>query len=590
MRERDVRELAAFGAVVVLAAVAMWLLRPTPDGVVLRVPIDFPVAASPHEVAPDFSLAPDGSAIVYRTGGRDDPHLRWRSLDSLSGRALPGTEGARSPAISRDGRIAFVATTGDLRALAVATGASSTLGRAPGARGLRWSPDDDWLYFTDDAGAISRLPGEGGAAERVTAPAPGERHLSPEPLASGDRLLYTTVTPGGADPTLVLHDLESGTSRAIWAGRTARHVRSGVLVFLHAVEPVLLSAPFDPERDQRPGGPPVRIADRVASAEGVPLVDVSSDGSIVFATPLDGSLVTPVWVDTTGAVEPVDSAWVHRGLPIWSSVEFDPDGRSVAVSAPDDDGAWHLWLVPLDAGWRGRRQATHEGRLNYRPRWTPDGAWLTFLSDRSGQSDLWRIEGDGAGPATLVLDQPQVIRNGAYTPDGARIVFREGEAPVADIHALPVDPEGRAMPVALTPLVATEAGERSPVVSPDGRWLAFTSDVRGRWDVYVRPLDGAGSPVHVSPLGGEEPVWAPSGGVLYFRTLSDDLAAVSLPLPADGRTAAPRTLFSTAPYLSSDGRAQYAVAPDGTRFLFLLRIEGGALGWVRLTGAVGMPR
>jgi hypothetical protein len=125
------------------------------------------------------------------------------------------------------------------------------------------------------------------------------------------------------------------------------------------------------------------------------------------------------------------------------------------------------------------------------------------------------------------------------------------------------------------PLVATRFTEVTPVISPDGRWLAFTSNESGRYEVYVVPFPTIETRWKVSTLGGTEPLWSHSGKELFYRDATGNLAAVDVRSIPTFSAGPPRALFFAGAYFSSPRLAQYAVAPDDQRFLMIRRVPGG---------------
>ena len=190
---------------------------------------------------------------------------------------------------------------------------------------------------------------------------------------------------------------------------------------------------------------------------------------------------------------------------------------------------------------------------------------MTFVSDREGpQHDVWTKRADGSGTAELVLDTERLIREGSYSPDETWLVFREGPGASGDICAI-----RPAMDSVPAPLVATEFGERSPTLSPNGRWLAYVSAESGRQEVYMRPFPDVDSGRWlISTDGGVEPVWAHSGRELFYRNASNELVAVQVVTGGQTFSSGQQVvLFSMSDYLDSDGHPMYDVSPDDQRFV-----------------------
>ena len=201
----------------------------------------------------------------------------------------------------------------------------------------------------------------------------------------------------------------------------------------------------------------------------------------------------------------------------------------------------------------------------------------------SGGGDIWRQRADGSGAAERVLDRAAGIWEGFYSPDRKWLVFREGgiDYGSGDIYARLVGTDSVASLV-----VTTEFQEHSPVLSPNGRWLAYVSNRSDRDEVYVIPFppDAASDLVTVSANGGSEPVWARGGGELFYRNGANDLVAVQFTEDSTFVRVREDRLFSMDDYLQGQGHASYDVSLDDQQFV-MLRIDdegtGSELIWVQ---------
>jgi serine/threonine-protein kinase len=116
-----------------------------------------------------------------------------------------------------------------------------------------------------------------------------------------------------------------------------------------------------------------------------------------------------------------------------------------------------------------------------------------------------------------------------------------------------------------TDLVVTKGNDMGGSVSPDGKWLAYSSDLSGREDIYVKPIAVTGSPVQISDGGGTAPLWSPKGGEVFYRIHGEMWSVVI----KDGKPGASRKLFAGAYTKSTAWNRRYSVSPDGTRFLLM---------------------
>lgn len=191
------------------------------------------------------------------------------------------------------------------------------------------------------------------------------------------------------------------------------------------------------------------------------------------------------------------------------SPEPSLDGKFVLVQRRDADGNQDIWKIDVTRGTSTR--LTTDPALDQFAVWSAKGTSVYFSGRRNGKPGIYEVSASG-GPDRKVLEG--VIWPVAVTPDGQLLLFeKRGGKTVTDIWALPLSGSGRPYP-----LIASDFEERSPAVSPDGRWLAYLSDVTGTNDVYVCRLEGgkAGPATRVSVSGGRAPRWRADGKELFF--------------------------------------------------------------------------
>jgi hypothetical protein len=140
-----------------------------------------------------------------------------------------------------------------------------------------------------------------------------------------------------------------------------------------------------------------------------------------------------------------------------------------------------------------------------------------------------------------------------------------------DLWILPLEGERQARPV-----VRTRFEERGAAFSPDGRWIAYSSDESGSWQVYAQPYGGAGGKVQISTDGGTEVVWASDGRELFYRN-REKMMSVAVRAGSTFDAGKPRLLFE-GPYAMGpiDGFTNYDLSRDGQRFLMIKNEQGSA--------------
>jgi len=160
-------------------------------------------------------------------------------------------------------------------------------------------------------------------------------------------------------------------------------------------------------------------------------------------------------------------------------------------------------------------QVTFHDTEDARPRWTPDGQSLTFVSGRAGAMDLYEKRADGTGPAEILLDLDLDIVSGGWSRDGTWLVVQTasaGDGGSRDIWG--IRPGIDSVP---RPLANAEWDEAAPALSDDGRLLAYVSNRTGMDEVYVKPFPGTDTGERrVSTNGGVAPAWAHSGRELFY--------------------------------------------------------------------------
>ena len=542
-------------------AVRLWQIeggKGQPPPLMIRATIVLPAnhALDTLEEAAPLALSPDGRRLVYaaRVAGR--PQLYLRDLDAFDAQPLPGSEGARYPFFSPDGQwVAFFAGA-KLKRLSIHGGSPLTVCDAPViGRGGTWGSDGTIVFDPGDSGLL-RVAVQGGTPEPVTSrdAVMDRRNLSwPQFLPDGRALLATAGL--GEDAELLILPFETRTWRRLGRGFQAQYVRSGHLVF-HAPavrEGEIHAAEFD-LATLAVRGTPMSVLDGVFRSEngGGAYFAVSGIGALVFAR---GSYArTLVRVDRHGRRTPLLED--RRGFRI---PRISPDGRSVAITI--DPRPSQVWVYDLVR--RSGIPLSTDGH-SLGAIWSAQGDRVTYTStgaDLPRQSgDIYSRSADGSSAARRLLTRSRAQYPGVLLRDGSLIFIDDHPTNRADLWMMPLGAEPR-------PLVSTRAHEFAPRLSPDERWLAYSSDESGRFEVYARPfpnVDAGRWPV--STGGGMFPVWSPTGRELFYM---NGTTMMVVPIETKGgRLAAgtPEVLF-TGPF--ETGSPQFDLSPDGTYFVMV---------------------
>ena len=519
-------------------------------------------------VSTQLAISPDGRRAVFAAGQTGASWMLYlRSVDQLSSRALPGTEGGLNPEFSPDGRwIAFRAADGKLKKVGVDGSALTTLCAIDNSgnlgAGLTWISDREIVFargtYTEGRG-LWRVSSEGGEPVQFSQmdSASGERlQLAPRAADHGRLVFYSSTVASNADLTIAVALTESGKVTVFPGLRGARALGlvDGFLLYVRN-DGALMATPFD--AGSLRAGPPLQVADSIAvpsAAWNVPAA-LSANGSLLYQK--GGIASQLVRVDQHGATRVLlDSVQVYL------HPRLSPDGRRIAVEVQGAAGA-DIWISNL--GEHTTERLTREG-YNNRPEWTPDGSRVLYTSSRPPGNALWWQPADGSANATMVLQDSNPIREGVVTPDGRAIVYRVDSRDYnRDIYLFPLT--GDRKPV---PLLANINDDKEPRVSPDSKWLAYVSNESGREEVYLRALSGVGGRVPVSTGGGGEPLWSHDGKRLYYR-IGDKVVAATISGSQTPTVSARETLFE-GPFATDLYHPNYDVAPDGS-FIMIRPVE-----------------
>ena len=531
------------------------LLRPEPPQPVTRLAVTVPIdvfLGGPRGLA----VSPDGRTVAFADGRTGQ--LYQRDLRGLDPVPIPGTENAWYPFFSPDGEwLAYFDQQEDvLRKTRLDGSQAQTITpvlRSPRSAG--WGSDGTIVLAAGELDGLWRVRDTGGELEQI-ANTEGAQLVWLDLLPNGRAVLASLDDGEGGQVVAV--SLETGERTVLFAGTTPRYVSSGYVVFWR--EDALWAVRFDPER-LTTTGPATPIVEGVP-AQSDRLGEFAVGGDVLFHGEGEGLLqsLTLVWVDRDGREQPLGLESQRYFFP-----RLSPDGGRLAVAVGGSSDT-DLWVFDLDRGSRSR--ITFGGDNRYFPTWTPAGDRLAFSDGPFGTNTVHLAAADGSGQTDTLLEREGVQYPTSWSRDGSVLAYHETNPETRrDLWVLPVggDPE---------PFLSTPFGEKAPVFSPDGRWLAYVSDESGQDEVYVLPYPGPGPEFTVSTAGGREPVWSPNGSELFYRT-EDQFMVVEVELGEAFRGGTPRPLFADT-YMRvnvATGVPNYDVTPDGQRFV-MVRIGG----------------
>ena len=517
------------------------------------------------------AISPDGRVIAFVAASGGVSKLWVRPLDSIGARELPGTDGAEQPFWSPDSRSLGFLAGGKLKRVDIAGGPPVLVADAQAPRGATWLPDGTIIFTPLVGTGLQRVAASGGGAGvSLTSldSARGEAsHRWPQFLPGGQRFIYYIQSGdpriegtyvGSLDRPQEKTQLTQNPYNALYA--PPRGPYPGYLLFLR--ENTLIAQPFDPARGQLSGeAVPVPGAEAVATASGINLahVSVSNQGALVFGRGSDRYQLT--WFNREGRVLST------VGQPDrYLSLRISPDGKGVAASIADSAGREDVWRFELTRGAPNR--LTFDG-FGYVIAWSPDGRHISYAS--AGSMFESEASGTGQGRAAIQTQHPAFIND--WSPDGRYLMYAESSPETQeDLWIMPTT--GDRKPVAY---LKTPFNEVDGQFSPDGKWVAYTSDESGgRNEVYVRAFPAGAAKFPVSNSGGGLPRWRQDGKELFYRAADGRLMAASVRPVAQGlEFGAPIALIPTvAP--AGVFAYPYDISPDGQRILALAPAAGEA--------------
>jgi len=523
-----------------------------------------------------MALSPDGQRLAFTAATGAKVQLWVRSLDSTEAYALAGTDGASHPFWSPDSRVVAFFSGSKLKKIDASGGPAATLCDVGIGTGGTWNADV--ILFSSLGGAgVSRLSASGGPVTSVVKPdlkLQETDYSNPYFLPDGRHFLYNVVGGQKEARGIYVASLDGNVkkrlldadSNALYAPTT-----SGEGCLLFGNEGVLLAQPFDPI-NLKLNGEPLPIADQVGrvldgTALGISRRNVSaSDNGVLVYDPIPSRQHRKlIWVERSGkliaSLDRIDNVNI---------VSLAPDEKKFIASLLDiPRSSNNLWLS--DVKGENVTRFTFDSAHDMYPIWDYDQTRIVWSSNRDGIYQLYEKAVSGSGEDTPILKSDYFKFPTDWSRDGRFIIYRQIDPKTKyDIWVLPIgSPDGDLKPF---PFLHSEANEAAAVLSPNGQWLAYTSDESGSYEVYVENFPKGGGKHQISTNGGIGPRWRGDGKELYYRARDGKLMSVAVKSGPTFEAAAPVALFEfraggdlITPYFS--------VTRDGQKFLLSTIID-----------------
>jgi len=492
------------------------------------------------------ALSPDGRRVAYPARRADGTPIIWvRALDESTPRALEGTEGGHRLFWSPDSKRLGFFVNRSIKQISADGGPVRELVRRAGVGGA-WG-EDDMLIYAGSGGEIRRVPSSGGEDKAVTVlPGPDWEHSFPSMLPDGRHFLFTVkhwsgladtgaqgIYMGSVDDPSAAHQLLSELSIAVYAA-------PGFIVF--ARDHRLMAVPFDVEAG-KVTGEPRDLGEEVATDGTYYLAALgSSDDGTLAIRPMPASALS-IASNLGGSFE-AEFAFLRRDGSVASRFggvhpavfyfSLSPDGRTVAAQANDPrTSASDLWQVDVASGARTPLTSMRgAGGWAGSPAWSADGGRLAFACQPPGIVDDVCVRNMRTGTVTTVVESKDHWEHPrAWSPDGRHLLVAYDDFEVTSQVELRIWTEATKT---LTPYIAS--GDFA-VFSPDGRFVAFTSQETGRNEVWVTTFPDRRQTWPLTTDGADVLSWSADGREILVGTLSGQVVAYPVSTSGDAFSA-----------------------------------------------------
>ena len=496
------------------------------------------------------SPSPDGRHFIFVGADAKGTTSLWiRAIESAESRALPGTEGAQTPIWSPDGAwIGFFAD-GRLKKVPVTGGQPQTLASLPGFQEASWGSGGVIIFRPSNRQPLFRISESGGDAAPLTQlnEALGENsHRGPKFLPDGRRFLFTSRSAVPANNTLYLGSLDSPQLQRVMSAQSKAVYlpagRDGPSVLLYYRDGGLESRTFDADRNVLGEPRPVIANVDYNSASISAAFQAAALGGVIITRQAGTGGTQLTWFDRSGqqigTVGPPGDVRQPR---------LSPAGDRIAFMYPDPkNGNRDVWTIEIDRGILA--PLTRNIANDWHAIWSGDGKQVLFGSDRGGKAETMlymKTALDAAAEETLLLTASGSPTD--WSRDRRWIAFDEYPLNQSGPMTLIVSSRERTAK-RLFDNPSRHGGSR---FSPDGKWVAYTSEETGRFEVFVRPFaegEAGRMKIQISESGGDFPVWRPDGQELFFMSEDATIHAVATSaLRLEGFVPRPEAVFRSCP-------------------------------------------
>jgi Tol biopolymer transport system component/predicted Ser/Thr protein kinase len=555
----------ALAAIAVVAAILLWarFTQPAPPAMQFTAALPFP--------ARSMAVAPNGHTVAL-AAYREDIHkvgLFLYDIGATDARSLAGTDGATFPFWSPDGRAIGFFADGKLKRFDLDSASVRTLCDAPSGRGGAWSKTGVILFTPTGTlnGGIMSVSDNGGTPVKFNYPGTStdeDTFRWPVFLPDGKHYLFLA---GNIRGDTELNKLYVGSidnqsekrflTKTMYNGDYA----SGYIFFVRdgAIQAQRLDL-----SSYTLTGDVVRVFDNVKLQSRIFYTAFAAGRDVVVAQKAgEVSLSRLSWYDRSGKI-------ISDSVPpdAYGNLAISPDGKYVAIDKTDESND-NTDVFIYDLARSTFRRFTFDPGIDAVPVWSPDGGRIAFTSSRSRNFDIYVKPAGGSQP------ERQLVPTGGvdtfpldWSRDGHNLLYLA--EPDLWVHSF-ADSKSHLF-------LKANASLNNAQFSPDGKWVAYSSNESGRWEVYVTSFPDARGKWQVSTNGGEQPRWRSNGKEIYFLSPDAKLMAASVDTETGFESGTPTVLFQTDPRgrVATTEVTIYDVSGDGQRFLVNTNYNNGS--------------
>jgi len=550
---------AAIGGIA-LGAAAMWM---TPRSV--AAPLSVHALLLPPEnnyLTGGLAMSPDSRTLAFVTTDAKGERQIWiRPLDSERAQPIEGTNGASDPFWAPSGsELAFFAND-QLKRIGVGGGPATVISEAGVGAGGSWSPSGTIVFQPHQQGALMQVPASGGRPEPATSlnsDAAETHHLYPSFLPDGRHYIFYVA---GKQRGLYVGEIGSTTRTFLFdpdpslpAGAAATpglYAPSGHLLYVR--DRVLMARAFDAS-SRSLQGEAFKLADAVDYTPPGQAAFAISGSVLVYRPRQHLALGSLMWMDRNGegVSEIAASAAAFRQLSL------SQDSRKAVVERRDAQGLSSVWTIDLESGATVRVPGEYWSGA---PVLSPDSSVLAYSVATDSPPNIVVRRNGGTAPEQRITKSSEIQYPAGFTRDARTLLFRAFSNDTGwDLFTVPLD---GGVPQRL---LQTPADETEMSLSPDGRFLAYTSNESGRTEVYLSRFPEMSNRQAVSAGGGQRPLWRADGRELFFVASGSRLMAASVTATGATATVGPAAALFEVPLFGG----LYAPSVDGRRFLIAM--------------------